>query len=88
MILKADVDQTCLSSSSYSPHSLYPRSLPPTVSLWPSLARYHRQWLTLLGKDGSASWNLTKVGTEEGRMGVDREIKILEERLAGGGVGD
>ena len=53
-----------------------------TISLRPSLAKYHRQLLTLLGEDGSSSWTLTKVGTEEERMGVDREIKILEERLA------
>ena len=53
-----------------------------TISLRPSLAKYHRQMLTLRGDDGSASWTLTKVGTEEERMGVDREIKILEERLA------
>ena len=53
-----------------------------TTSLRPSLAKYHRQLLTLLGEDGSANWTLTKVGTEEERMGVDREIKILEERLA------
>ena len=36
----------------------------------------------LQGEDGSASWTLTKVRTEEEWMGVDREIKILEELLA------
>ncbi|KAF8340930.1 ABC transporter transmembrane region 2-domain-containing protein [Amanita rubescens] len=53
-----------------------------TISLRPSLAKYHRQLLTLQGEDGSARWTLTKVGTEEERMGIDREIKVLEERLA------
>ena len=40
------------------------------------------QLLTLQGEDSLASWTLTKVGMEEERMGVDREIKILEEWLA------
>ncbi|KAK2464650.1 hypothetical protein APHAL10511_003343 [Amanita phalloides] len=53
-----------------------------TISLRPSLAKYHRQLLTLQGEDGSARWTLTRVGTEEERMGVDREIRMLEERLA------
>ena len=52
-----------------------------TISLWP-LAKYHHQLLMLQGEDGSASWTLTKVGTEEEWMGVDREIRILEEWLA------
>ena len=53
-----------------------------TISLRPSLAKYHRQLLTLQGQDGSARWTLTRLGTEEERLGIDREIKVLEERLA------
>ncbi|KAM6492727.1 ABC transporter transmembrane region 2 domain containing protein [Amanita muscaria] len=53
-----------------------------TISLRPSLAKYHRQLLTLQGEDGSAGWTLTRLGTEEERMGIDREIKVLEDRLA------
>ena len=53
-----------------------------TISLQPSLAKYHFQLLMLQGEDGLASWTLTKVRTEEERMGVDREIKILEKWLA------
>ncbi|KAF8639478.1 hypothetical protein AX17_001498 [Amanita inopinata Kibby_2008] len=57
-----------------------------TISLRPSLAKYHRQLLTLLGEDGSARWTLTQLGTEEERMGIDKEIKVIEERLAEVGV--
>ncbi|KAJ7434747.1 ABC transporter transmembrane region 2-domain-containing protein, partial [Mycena galericulata] len=52
-----------------------------TVSLRPSLAKYHTLLLTLTG-DGSARWTLTRVGTAEERMGVDREIMTLEKTLA------
>ena len=46
----------------------------------PSLAKYHTQLLTIRG-DGSAGWTLTKVGTAEERMGIDREIASLESKL-------
>ncbi|KAJ7275087.1 ABC transporter transmembrane region 2-domain-containing protein [Mycena rebaudengoi] len=52
-----------------------------TISLRPSLAKYHTLLLTLAG-DGAGQWTLTRVGTAEERMGVDREIATLEEKLA------
>ncbi|KAJ7039847.1 ABC transporter transmembrane region 2-domain-containing protein [Mycena alexandri] len=52
-----------------------------TISLRPSLAKYHTLLLTLTG-DGSARWTLTRVGTAEERVGVDREIATLEGKLA------
>lgn len=47
----------------------------------PSLAKYHTQLLTING-DGSGSWSLTRVGTAEERMELDREIIALEEKLS------
>ncbi|KAL0958420.1 hypothetical protein HGRIS_000560 [Hohenbuehelia grisea] len=52
-----------------------------TISLRPSLMKYHTQLLTLAG-DGSARWTLSRVGTPEERMGIDREIAALESKLA------
>ncbi|KAJ7076083.1 ABC transporter transmembrane region 2-domain-containing protein [Mycena belliarum] len=52
-----------------------------TISLRPSLAKYHTLLLTLTG-DGSARWTLTRIGTAEERMGIDREIATLEGKLA------
>ncbi|KAG5353229.1 hypothetical protein C0989_009192 [Termitomyces sp. Mn162] len=52
-----------------------------TISLRPSLMKYHTHLLTLAG-DGSAGWTLTQVGTAEERMGIDREITSLESKLA------
>ncbi|KAJ7236266.1 ABC transporter transmembrane region 2-domain-containing protein [Mycena haematopus] len=52
-----------------------------TISLRPSLAKYHTLLLTLTG-DGSSRWTMTRVGTAEERMGVDREIVTLENKLA------
>ncbi|KAG5644365.1 hypothetical protein DXG03_008662 [Asterophora parasitica] len=52
-----------------------------TISLRPSLMKYHTHLLTLSG-DGSARWTLTQVGTAEERMGIDREISSLESKLA------
>ena len=46
----------------------------------PSLAKYHTQLLTLTG-DGTGSWTLTRVGTEEERMGIGREIEMLRHKL-------
>jgi ATP-binding cassette, subfamily D (ALD), peroxisomal long-chain fatty acid import protein len=43
--------------------------------------KYHTQMLTLTG-DGSGSWTLSRVGTAEERMGIDREILSLENKLA------
>ncbi|EPQ53461.1 hypothetical protein GLOTRDRAFT_78457 [Gloeophyllum trabeum ATCC 11539] len=51
-----------------------------TISLRPSLIRYHTQLLTLPG-DGTGRAVLTRVGTAEERMGIDREIINLESKL-------
>ena len=50
--------------------------IPPS----PSLAKYHTQLLTLSG-DGTGSWKLARIGTAEARIGIDREIGMLESRL-------
>lgn len=47
----------------------------------PSLTKYHTQLLTING-DGSGSWSLSRVGTAEVRMELDREIIALEEKLS------
>lgn len=52
-----------------------------TISIRPSLMKYHTQLLTVNG-DGVGSWTLTKIGTAEERMGLDREIIALEGKLA------
>ena len=52
-----------------------------TISLRPSLMKYHTQLLTING-DGVGSWILNRIGTAEERMGLDREIIQLEEKLA------
>ncbi|KAH8997996.1 ABC transporter transmembrane region 2-domain-containing protein [Lactarius akahatsu] len=51
-----------------------------TISLRPSLAKYHTQLLTLSG-DGTGSWTLSRIGTAEARMGIDREIGMLQSKL-------
>ncbi|KAK0211442.1 ABC transporter transmembrane region 2-domain-containing protein [Armillaria fumosa] len=51
-----------------------------TISLRPSLSKYHTRLLTLHG-DGTGSWTLTRVGTAEERVGIDREIITLENKL-------
>ncbi len=43
--------------------------------------RYHTQLLTIAG-DGKGLWTLSQVGTAEERMGMDREILAIEEKLA------
>ncbi|KAJ7190946.1 ABC transporter transmembrane region 2-domain-containing protein [Mycena pura] len=52
-----------------------------TISLRPSLAKYHTLLLTLTG-DGSGRWTMARVGTPEERVGVEREIATLEGKLA------
>ncbi|GBE89023.1 Peroxisomal long-chain fatty acid import protein [Sparassis crispa] len=52
-----------------------------TVSIRPSLMRYHTLLLTLAG-DGTGRWTLSRIGTAEERMGIDREIASLESKLA------
>ncbi|KZP15909.1 hypothetical protein FIBSPDRAFT_934923, partial [Athelia psychrophila] len=52
-----------------------------TISLRPSLSKYHTLLLTLNG-DAEGSWTLSRVGTAEERMGIDREIASLEGKLA------
>ncbi|KZT10351.1 uncharacterized protein LAESUDRAFT_721687 [Laetiporus sulphureus 93-53] len=52
-----------------------------TISLRPSLMRYHTQLLTLEG-DGTGKWTLSRMGTAEERVGIDREISTLEGKLA------
>ncbi|KAH8116020.1 ABC transporter transmembrane region 2-domain-containing protein [Phellopilus nigrolimitatus] len=67
-----------------------------TISLRPSLAKYHTYQLTLhgpgasadldlngvAGETGTATWKLTRVGTAAERMERDREVVHLEARLA------
>ncbi|KAH9926703.1 ABC transporter transmembrane region 2-domain-containing protein [Fomitopsis serialis] len=52
-----------------------------TISLRPSLMRYHTHLLTLAG-DGTGKWQLTRIGTAEERMGIDREVITLEGKIA------
>lgn len=52
-----------------------------TISHRPTLTKYHTRLLTIVG-DAAGSWNLTMVGTAEERMGLDREILMLESKLA------
>ncbi|KAL1678124.1 ABC transporter transmembrane region 2-domain-containing protein [Schizophyllum commune] len=51
-----------------------------TISLRPSLMKYHTKLLTLAG-DGTGQWTLAQIGTAEERVGIEREIAALEERL-------
>lgn len=43
--------------------------------------RYHTHLLTLAG-DGTGKWTLSQIGTAAERMGIDREIITLEDKLA------
>lgn len=53
-----------------------------TISTRASLKRYHTFNLTLgLGEDGTG-WEYERIGTEEEKMGVERELGHLRERLA------
>lgn len=52
-----------------------------TISTRASLKKYHTFNLTLgLGDDG-ADWDIEKIGTNEEKMGVERELHELRERL-------
>src|SRR6266478_3607334 len=37
-------------------------------------------WITLSG-DGTGGWTLARIGTAEARIGIDREIGMLESKL-------
>ncbi|KAF8190182.1 ATP-binding cassette transporter [Pholiota molesta] len=54
-----------------------------TISLRPFLMKYHNQLLTLHGPSGSSpgKWTLSRIGTPEERMSLNREIGVLEEKL-------
>jgi ATP-binding cassette subfamily D (ALD) long-chain fatty acid import protein len=43
--------------------------------------KYHTQVLTLAG-DGLGGWSLMRVSSAEERMGVEREIVTLQDKLA------
>lgn len=47
----------------------------------PSLIKYHTQLLTLVG-EGTGKWTLQRIGTAEERLSVEREIAVLEKKLA------
>ena len=52
-----------------------------TISTRASLKKYHTYNLTLgLGEDGT-DWDFERIGTEEEKMGVERELQELRERL-------
>ena len=51
------------------------------LAVRPSLMKYHTRLLTIAG-DGSGSWSLSKLGTAEERMELDREIVALERKLS------
>ncbi|KAF9527631.1 ABC transporter transmembrane region 2-domain-containing protein [Crepidotus variabilis] len=60
-----------------------------TISLRPSLAKYHTQLLTLHGPSPSessshlpGSWTLSVIGTPEERLSLTNEIRSLEEKLS------
>lgn len=53
-----------------------------TISTRASLKRYHTFNLTLgLGDDGS-EWEYERIGTDEEKMGVEREVQELKEKLS------
>lgn len=58
-------------------------SNPAIPYLSPFLMKYHNQLLTLHGPSGSSPgrWTLSRIGTPEERMSLNREIGVLEEKL-------
>ncbi|KAF8970375.1 ABC transporter transmembrane region 2-domain-containing protein [Flammula alnicola] len=54
-----------------------------TISLRPFLMKYHNQLLTLHGPAGTSpgKWTLSRIGTPEERMSLNREIGVIEEKL-------
>ncbi|KAF8734819.1 ABC transporter transmembrane region 2, partial [Rhizoctonia solani] len=52
-----------------------------TISHRPTLNKYHKWLLTLWG-DSTGSWTYARVGTDEERMELDREIERLEAQLS------
>ncbi|PPQ84575.1 hypothetical protein CVT26_004042 [Gymnopilus dilepis] len=54
-----------------------------TISLRPSLMKYHTQLLTLSGPSSQdpGKWTLTRIGTPEERMSIQKEIRVIEEKL-------
>ncbi|KAL9116134.1 MAG: hypothetical protein Q9227_000503 [Pyrenula ochraceoflavens] len=53
-----------------------------TISTRASLKKYHTFHLTLgLGMEG-ADWDLQRIGTEEEKMGVEKELAELKERVS------
>ncbi|KAI0088220.1 ABC transporter transmembrane region 2-domain-containing protein [Irpex rosettiformis] len=53
-----------------------------TISLRPSLMKFHTLLLTING-DVNGTWTLSQLGTAEERMELDREIIAIEEKLKG-----
>lgn len=62
-------------------HPMFLRLPNANFSYRPSLMKYHTNLLTLAG-DGSGRWTLSRVGTAEELMGIDREVISLEAKLA------
>ncbi len=73
--VRPTVDSRLISYSYYKTAHLW-----QSTTLSPSLAKYHTQLLTLSG-DGTGSWTLVRIGTAEARMGIDREIGMLQSKL-------
>ncbi|MCJ1394163.1 hypothetical protein MMC18_007041 [Xylographa bjoerkii] len=53
-----------------------------TISTRASLKKYHTFNLTLGLCDDGTDWDFERIGTEEEKMGVERELQELRERLA------
>lgn len=53
-----------------------------TISTRASLKRYHTFNLTLGGGEDGSEWEWERIGTVEEKMGVERELQELRERLA------
>ena len=68
----------CVSSPCFGLHTTF---FELSTHCRPSLMKYHTQLLTLSG-EGSSRWTLTRMGSEKERVGVDREIALLEKKLA------